>query len=205
MADVPGGVPAAEPADAGQGENLFDFRIVPRVAVPLAAAALAATVVAIAVDRVGFLEFLHVAAAAGWAAIALFLGIVVGPMVPRMEIPARVELIIRLMPKLLLLLPTLAVVTLAAGWQLGVHLGTVHAGYVHHGWMVTGYVLAGVTAVLTLGVQAPANLGVLRELKKMPFDPAVIERLMRRYFVVAGVSGGMLVASYVVMTKISTG
>ena len=39
-----------------------------------------------------------------------------------------------MMPKMLLLMPTVVTMTLAAGWQLGVHLGTVQSNYYNHGW-----------------------------------------------------------------------
>ena len=73
-------------------------------------------------------EFLHVAGGAAWTIIDLFLGLVLGPILGRMSIPARIEFTTRLMPKMVLIMPTVVTVTLAAGWQLGDKLGTVVTG-----------------------------------------------------------------------------
>jgi len=71
--------------------------------------------------------------------------------------------------------------TLAAGWQLGVHLGTVQSSYPYHGWTVASYIVVGIMAVLALGLLEPANIAVLVELKKPRPNPQVIEKLMKRF------------------------
>ena len=48
-----------------------------------------------------------------------------GPIIGRLSIPARIEFTTRLMPKMLLIMPTVVTITLAAGWQLGTLSGTV--------------------------------------------------------------------------------
>jgi hypothetical protein len=60
-------------------------------------------------------------------------------------------------------------------------------------------------AVIALAVLEPANVGVLIELKKPRPDPAVIERLMKRFIYTAGITGAMQVATLVIMTKVATG
>ncbi len=182
-----------------------DFEIVPRRGLPIVAAILVLLVVAIAVDKLWPLTFLHVAFGAGWTIVDLFLGFVLGPILGRLSVPARVELTTRLMPKMVLLMPTLVSVTLAAGWQLGVHLGTVQSSHPMHGWIVASYIVVGVMAVIALGLLEPANIAVLFELKKPQPDPAVIERLMKRFIYTAGVTGAMQVATLVIMTKVASG
>ena len=83
-----------------------------------------------------------------------------------MSIPARVEFTTRLMPKMVLIMPTVVTATLAAGWQLGVKLGTVYSFNPLHRWVVASYIIVGVMAVLALGLLEPANIAVLVELKK---------------------------------------
>jgi hypothetical protein len=102
-----------------------DFEIVPRKGLLLVAIAAVVLIVAIAVDKLWPLMFLHVAGGAAWTIIDLFLGLVLGPIIGRMSIPARVEFTTRLMPKMLLIMPTVVTLTLAAGWQLGVKTGNV--------------------------------------------------------------------------------
>jgi hypothetical protein len=123
----------------------------------------------------------------------------------RLSIPARIEFTTRLMPKMLLIMPTVVTITLAAGWQLGNFLGTVQTSYPHHGWIVASYIVVGVMAVIALGLLEPANVAVLAELKKRRPNPQVIERLMKRFIYTAGVTGVMQIATLVIMTKVRTG
>jgi hypothetical protein len=181
-----------------------DFQIVPLKGLPIVAAVFVALVVAIAANRYWPLEFLHVVFGSAWTIIDLFLGLVLGPVIGRMSIPARVELTTRLMPKLLLIMPTVVTVTLAAGWQLGHLLGTIDSSHPMHGWIVASYVVVGCMAVIALGLLEPANVAVLFELKKPHPNPAVIERLMKRFLYTAGVTGAMQVATFVIMTKVAT-
>ncbi len=159
----------------------------------------------IAVNELWPLEFLHVVGGASWTIIDLFLGFVLGPIIGRLSIPARVEFTTRLMPKMVLIMPTVVTVTLAAGWQLGNRLGTVQSSYNLHGWVVASYIVVGIMAVIALGLLEPANIAVLVELKKPRPDPTVIERLMMRFIYTAGATGLMQVATLVIMTKLATG
>src|SRR3954449_12467013 len=142
-----------------------DFEIVPRKGLPIVAVVLAGLIAAVAADKIWALEFFHVAFGALWTAFDLFLGFVLGPILGRLAIPARIELTTRLMPKMLLIMPTLVTATLASGWQLGRLLGTINSGHPDHGWIVASYVVVGVMAVIALAVLEPANVAVLVELK----------------------------------------
>lgn len=181
------------------------FQIVPRAGLPLVGVVLVLLVAGIAVNEPWPLQFLHVVGGASWTVIDLFLGFVIGPIMGRLSIPARIELTTRLMPKMVLLMPTVVTVTLAAGWQLGTKLGTVQSNYYLHGWVVASYIVVGVMAVIALGLLEPANIAVLTELKKPRPNPAVIERLMKRFIFTAGVTGMMQVATLVIMTKLAAG
>jgi hypothetical protein len=166
---------------------------------------LVALIAAIVANKLWALEFFHVAGGALWTSFDLFLGFVLGPILGRLALPARIELTTRLMPKMLLIMPTLVTATLASGWQLGRLLGTINSSYVNHGWLVASYIVVGVMAVIALGVLEPANVAVLFELKKPRPDPSVIQRLMKRFIYTAGITGAMQVATLVIMTKVATG
>jgi hypothetical protein len=182
-----------------------DFEIVPRKGLPIVAVVFAALVVAILANELWPLEFMHVVFGAAWTIIDLFLGLVLGPIIGRMSIPARIEFTTRLMPKMVLIMPTIVTVTLAAGWQLGHLLGTVDSSYPLHGWIVASYIVVGCMAVIALGLLEPANIAVLYELKKPRPNPEVIERLMKRFIYTAGATGVMQVATFVIMTKVASG
>ena len=201
MTDV--AIPA--PAVAPDAPARPAFQIVPLRGLPVVGAVLVALVVAIASNRLWPLEFFHVAAGGLWTAFDLFLGFVLGPIIGRMAVPARIDLTTKLMPKLLLIMPTIVTCTLASGWQLGRLLGTIDSGYANHSWIVASYIVVGVMAVIALAVLEPANVAVLFELKKPRPDPAVIGRLMKRFIYTAGITGAMQVATLVIMTRVATG
>jgi hypothetical protein len=60
-------------------------------------------------------------------------------------------------------------------------------------------------AIIALGLLEPANVAVLVELKKRRPNPAVIERLMKRFIYSAGIIGIMQIATLVIMTKLASG
>ncbi len=181
-----------------------DFQIVPLRGLPIVAVVIAGLVVTIVTNRLWAIDFYHVVGGGMWTALDLFLGFVLGPILGRLPIPARTELTSRLMPKLLLIMPTLVISTLTAGWQLARHLGYLDASYSHHGWVVASFVVVAVMAVVALGVLEPANVAVLFELKKPRPDGEVIARLMRRFIFTAGITGAMQIATLVIMTRIAT-
>lgn len=179
-------------------------QVVPVRAIPVALAAIAALVATIAGNWIWGLDFFHVAAGALWTGIDLFVGLIVGPIIGRMSIPARVEFSKRFMPKMVLLMPTLVVITLAAGWQVARHLGNLSAAYPHHGWVVASMVVVGVMAVVALGLLEPANLAVLFEFRKPAPNGELIAKLMRRFIYAAGVTGVMQVATLIIMSRLAT-
>jgi hypothetical protein len=181
-----------------------DFEIVPRKGLPFVAVVLIALVAAISANQIWALEFFHVAAGGMWTAFDLFLGFVLGPIMGRLAIPARIEMTTRLMPKMLLIMPTLVTLTLASGWQLGRLMGTIDGGHPLHGWIVASYIVVGVMAVIALAVLEPANVAVLFELKKPRPNPEVIQRLMKRFIYTAGITGAMQVATLIIMTKVAS-
>jgi hypothetical protein len=206
MTDVAIPAPAhdAEATAPPPGVVVPDFQIVPRKGLVLVAIVLVALIVAIAVNKLWPLTFFHVAFGAAWTIIDLFLGLVLGPIIGRMSIPARIEFTTRLMPKMLLIMPVVVTATLAAGWQLGVHEGTVLTSYPQHGWVVASFIVVGVMSVLALGLLEPANIAVLVELKKPRPNPQVIERLMKRFIYCAGILGALQVATLLIMTKLAS-
>ena len=193
--------PEAPPAELERP----DFEIVPLRGLALVAVAFVALIVAIAANKFWPLEFLHVVFGSAWTIIDLFLGLVLGPIMAQMPPQARVAFTTRLMPKMLLIMPTVVTVTLAAGWQLGQVLGTVDRAYPNHGWVVASYIVVGVMAIIALGLLEPANVAVLVELRKPRPNFEVVGRLMKRFVYSAGIIGVMQVATFVIMTKLATG
>jgi hypothetical protein len=180
------------------------FSIVPLRGLPFVALAVGGVIAAIASDKLWALNFIHVAGGGLWTGIDLFVGFVVGPIIGRMSIPARIEFSTRFMPKMLLLIPTLVTMTLASGFQLARKSGYLDTSYPRHGWIVASFIVVGVMATIALTYLEPANLAVLFELKKPQPDGRVIEKLMKRFVYTAGITGAMQVATLVIMTRLAS-
>ena len=197
--------PAGVPGLAGPGTRpLPPASIVPLAGLPVVGAVLVLLVVAIAGNWLWALDFFHIVGGGLWTGIDLFVGLIIGPILGRLSIPARVEFAARFMPKMLLIMPTLVIMTLASGFQLARHLGLLDVAYPRHWWLTTSFIVVGVMTVIALGFLEPANLAVLFELRKPQPDGALVGKLMRRFAYTAGITGVMQVATLVIMTRIAT-
>ncbi len=196
--------PEAVSAGPPAGVERPDFQVVPRIGLVFAGVAAVALIVAIAANKLWPLAFLHVAGGAAWTIIDLFVGLIIGPIIGRMSIPARIEFTTRFMPKMVVIMPIVVTLTLGAGWQLASNLGTISTASSAHPWLVASFIVVGVMAIIALGLLEPANIAVLIELKKPQPNPEVIERLMKRFVYSAGILGVMQIATLVIMTKIAS-
>ena len=192
------------PAHAAGAPAVPEFELIPVKAIPLVGLVLIGLVAAILSDELWPLVFFHVVAGAMWTAIDLFVGLIVGPILGRLSPQARVEFTTRFMPKMVLLMPTLVVCTLVAGWALANHTGDIAVAYPDHWWLTASFIIVGVMSVIALGILEPANLAVLFELKKPEPNPELIGKLMQRFVYTAGITGVMQIATLVIMTRIST-
>ena len=192
----------AAQAAPGLSAERPSFEIVPRKGLPIVALVLIGVVVAIARDSRWGLVFCHVVGGGLWTGIDLFVGFVIGPIIGRMSIPARIEFSTRFMPKMLLIMPTIVTMTLAAGFQLARQDGFLDTSNPRHAWIVTSFCVVGVMAVVALAYLGPANVAVLFELRKAQPDPLVVQVLMRRFVYTAGITGVMQIATLVIMTRL---
>jgi hypothetical protein len=181
-----------------------DIQIVPVKALPVVAALFVLLVVSIARNWLWALDLFHVAGGGLWTGIDLFVGLVIGPILGRMSIPARAEFSARFMPKMVLIMPTVVACTLAAGFQLAVYYGNLDPASPNHDWLVVSFVIVGIMAVIALGLLEPANIAVLFEMKKPEPDGLVIAKLMQRFVYAAGILGLMQVATLLIMTRVAT-
>jgi len=179
-------------------------QVVPLKGLPIVAAVVVFVIVSIAGNWLWALTFCHVVGGALWTAIDLFVGLIIGPILGRLSIPARAEFTARFMPKMVLLMPTLVLMTLAAGFQLALKEGNLAPSSPNHAWLIVSYCVVGVMAVIALGVLEPANITVLVEMRKQRPDGAVIALLMRRFVYTAGITGVMQVATLIIMTRVAT-
>jgi hypothetical protein len=169
------------------------------------ALALAVLAGAVVLQSAWLLNFVHVMSGVLWTGIDLFMGFVIGPIMRRLPIPARRAVILRLMPKMLFLMPTLAVLTGTAGWYHARLIGLLDAPYPGFYWVLAALVIITLLTLSGLGVLLPTNLLVYFEMRKPQPDGARIGRLMRRYILFVTLQGLMQVAIIVVMARFVTG
>jgi hypothetical protein len=180
------------------------IQIVPLRGLPVVAVVIAGLVAAIATNKLWALDFYHVVGGGMWTALDLFLGLVIGPILARMSVQARMEFSARFMPKMLLIMPTLVTMTLASGWQLARLVGVLDLTYPQRWWVNASFIVVGVMAVIAIGILEPANIAVLFEMRKPHPDGEIIARLMRRFIYTAGITGVMQIATLIIMTRLAS-
>jgi hypothetical protein len=169
------------------------------------ALALVVMTAAIASHERWFLNFVHVISGVLWTGIDLFMGFVMGPILRHVAPPVRREIIIRLVPKTLFLMPTLSIITGTAGWFLASDLGFLDAPWPQFAWVVAALALVAAMTVLGMGYLLPTNLRVCIELRRPDPDFARIGGMMRRFFLAVAVQGTMQVLTIVVMARFVSG
>jgi len=184
----------------------------PRIATPLrptyiaaAAAAIGVMIAAILNPSIWFLDFVHVMSGVLWTGIDLFMGFVIGPVLRHVSLDTRRAMIAGIIPRTLILMPTLSIVTSTAGWFLARRMGFLNVGYPEFWWVVAALAIVTVLTVQGMGYLLPMNLRLYFEIQKPAPDADKLVRWMRRYVRVVGVQGLMQLAIILVMARFATG
>ena len=169
------------------------------------ASALVVMVFAIVSRNLWFLNWVHVFAGLLWTGIDLFMGFILGPILRQVDLPARRAITLRLIPRTLFLMPTLATITATSGWYLAQARGFTELPWPEYGWVAAALVLVTAMTVQGMGYLLPTNLRVCWELQKPVPDVARIGRLMRSFFLVIAAQGVMQMTIIVIMARFATG
>jgi uncharacterized membrane protein len=167
--------------------------------------AIGVMIAAIASHDRWFLNFVHVICGVMWTGIDLFMGFIVGPILKRIDITARREVIVRLVPKTLFLMPTLAIITGTSGWYLAKNLGYLDLAWPEFGWVAAALTLVTLMTIQGTGYLLPMNLRVCLELRKPNPDTDKISRMMRSFFFAVACQGTMQVLTIVIMARFVSG
>jgi uncharacterized membrane protein len=171
----------------------------------LALSAAGVMIAAIAAGNFWFLNFVHVFSSLLWTGIDLFMGFVLGPIMRRVELPVRREVMRRLTPRTLFLMPTVAIISGTTGWFLAVQLGYSMLEWPAYGWIAASLILVALMTIQGLGFLTPVNVFVCLELQKFEPDMKKISYWMQRYFYAVALQGTMQVAIIIVMTRLRSG
>jgi len=151
------------------------------------------------------LDFIHVLAGGLWTGIDLFMGFVIGPILRRLPLEARRAVISALVPRTLILMPTLSIITSTTGWFLAERMGFFAVGYPQFDWVIASLVIVTVLTVQGLGYLLPVNLRIYFEMQKPNPNGEKIGRWMHTYVRVVGLQGLFQVAITIVMARFATG
>ena len=171
----------------------------------IAVLALAIMVAAIVRANFWFLNFVHVFAGLLWTGVDLFMGFVVGPVMRQSPVETRRSMTAGLVPRTLVLMPTLSIITSTSGWFLAVQLGYLNVGYPEFWWVIAALGIITVLTIQGLGILLPTNLRLYYEIQKPAPDHVKITHWMRAYLRVVAVQGTMQVLIIVVMTRFRAG
>ena len=140
-----------------------------------------------------------------WTGIDLFMGFIIGPVLRHVSFDTRRAMIGGLIPRTLILMPTLSAITSTSGWFLAVRMGFLDLAYPEFWWVIAALAIVTVLTVQGLGYLLPTNIRLYFEVQKPQPDTQKIARWMRTYLRVVAVQGTMQVAIIVVMARFATG
>jgi uncharacterized membrane protein len=172
---------------------------------PWALAALAAMIAVIVAGNIWLLDFVHVFSSLLWTGVDLFMGFVLGPILRRVDLSVRREIVRRLTPRTLFLMPTVSIISGTTGWFLAVALGYTALDWPAYGWVAAALILVTLMTIQGLGFLTPVNVYVCLQLQKREPDMSKISAWMRWYFYAVALQGLMQVAIIVVMTRFRAG
>jgi hypothetical protein len=140
-----------------------------------------------------------------WTGVDLFMGFVLGPILRRVDLSVRREIVRRLTPRTLFLMPTVSIISGTTGWFLAVDLGYTALAWPGYGWVAAALVLVTLMTIQGLGFLTPVNVLVCLELQRIEPDLNKIGVWTQRYFYAVALQGLMQVAIIIVMTRFRIG
>jgi uncharacterized membrane protein len=151
------------------------------------------------------LNFVHVFCGLLWTGIDLFMGFMLGPILRVVSIESRKAVLLRLTPRTLFLMPTLAIITGTTGWYLAEDMGFTRLQWPQYAWVAAALALVAFMTIQGLGYLLPANLRVCLELQKDRPNEKRIASLTRHYFLAIAFQGVMQVLTIAIMARFATG
>ena len=112
-------------------------------------------------------------------------------------------MIIRLMPRMLFIMPTVSTITTTAGWFLAEMRG--YTEVLMSWWVIAALIVVTILAIQGLGVLLPTNIRVYLQMRSSNAVMELVGGLMRRYVRVVASQGVMQIAIIVIMTRFVAG
>ncbi len=164
-----------------------------------------ALILAIVTANLLLLNYVHVFTSISWTGTDIFMAFLLGPILRKVSLSTRKEVISWLMPKMVFYMPTVASVTTTAGYFLASKMGliTLESPVVY--WIATVLIIVTVMLIQGLGILLPTNIRVYHELRKKEPDMTKIQRLMRIYVKVVATQAILQFVIIFIMANFATG
>ena len=164
-----------------------------------------ALILAIVTANLLLLNYVHVFTSILWTGTDIFMAFLLGPILRKVSLSTRKEIISWLMPKMVFYMPTASSVTTTAGYFLASKMGliTLESPVVY--WITTVLIIVTVMLIQGLGILLPTNIRVYHELRKKEPDMTIIQRLMRRYVKVVATQAILQFVIIFIMANFATG
>ena len=164
-----------------------------------------ALILAIVTANLLLLNYVHVFTSILWTGTDIFMAFLLGPILRKVSLSTRKEIISWLMPKMVFFMPTVASVTTTAGYFLASKLGLITFETPVVYWITTVLIIVTVMLIQGLGILLPTNIRVYYELRKKESDMTKIQRLMRRYVKVVATQAVLQFVIIFIMANFATG
>jgi hypothetical protein len=190
-----------ERSDRDEHHNHRDKIITPYSLLTLLVPIIALVVVLIYGNLLAF-NYLHVLTGGTWTGIDLFMGIVMGRILKGLDPQARTQVIKKLVPLMLFLMPALATVAITSGINLASRLGMLTFA---SPMIVAAVVIVIILSVQGFGIIMPTEIRVFLELRKKEPNKDKIIKWGMRNVKLAGSQGIFQVALIFVMANLALG
>ena len=140
-----------------------------------------------------------------WTGTDIFMAFLLGPILRKVSLSTRKEIISWLMPKMVFYMPTVASVTTTAGYFLASKMGliTLESPVIY--WIAMVLIIVTVMLIQGLGILLPTNIRVYHELKKKEPDMTKIQQLMSKYVKVVATQTILQFVIIFIMANFATG
>ena len=157
-------------------------------------------VIAVALRNRVLLDYTHVICGGTWTGIDLFMGLVMSRIMKGLTPETRAEVVKRLVPVMLFLMPALASVAITAGIYLAQWEGVLNLG---SPLIIAAIIIVGILTVQGFGIIMPTEIKIFLELMKQNPDRDRIVKLGMRNIKISGSQAIFQIAIIFVMANLA--
>jgi hypothetical protein len=185
------------PAEHRPNERIFSPYSLVTLLVPIVA-----LVLVLSFGNLLTYNYLHVLTGGTWTGIDLFMGIVMGRILRGLEPQARTQVIKKLVPLMLFLMPALATVAITSGINLAAKLGMLTFS---SPMIIAAVIIVIILSVQGFGILMPTEIRIFLELRRREPDKSKIIKWGMRNVKLAGSQGVFQIVLIFVMANLALG